>query len=162
MPEPIEPVATVTPAVPAEPAPADPAKDETDWKAEARKWESRAKENSTAATKLAEIEEAQKTEQQKLEDRATKAEKLAADNASDALRARVALEKGLTAAQEKRLVGATREELLADADQLLVDLGAPVLKVPVPDPSLGPKNEAPTASVESGSERYRAKHPAKQ
>ncbi len=157
MPEPIETVPVVAPVAPVDPAPADPAKDETDWKAEARKWEGRAKENSTAATKLAEIEEAQKTEQQKLEDRASKAEKLAADNASDALRARVALEKGLTAAQEKRLVGATREELLADADQLLVDLGAPVLKVPVPDPSLGPRNESTVASVQSGRELFENK-----
>ena len=142
MPEPVEPVTPepVVPAVPEPPAPAEPAKDTTDWKAEARKWEERAKENKTAATKLAEIEEAQKTEQQKLEERAAKAEKLAADNAADAIRARVALEKKLTPSQEKRLVGTTREELLADADVLLADLGAIPKPVPVPDPSIGPKD----------------------
>lgn len=41
----------------------------TDWKAEARKWEARAKENSTAAARLAEIEENAKTEDQKRADR---------------------------------------------------------------------------------------------
>lgn len=47
-----------------------------------------------------------------LEERATKAER-------QALRADVAQAKGLTPAQAKRLQGATREELEADADELL-------------------------------------------
>lgn len=46
----------------------------TDWKSEARKWEARAKENKNAAARLAELEEANKTEAQKIADRATKAE----------------------------------------------------------------------------------------
>lgn len=139
MPDPIAPVEPVAPVEPKPQEPVEPAKDETDWKAEARKWESRAKENAIAAGKLTALEEAQKTEAQRLEERASTAEKLAADNASDALRARVALEKGLTAAQEKRLVGSTREELLADADELLTDLGKPAPKNPAADPSQGPK-----------------------
>ena len=48
---------------------------ETDWKAEARKWEARAKANKEASDKLAELEEAQKTEQQKLVERAEAAER---------------------------------------------------------------------------------------
>jgi hypothetical protein len=67
---------TTTADVPAAPA------QETDWKAEARKWEARAKENSGAASKLAEIEESKKSEAQKLQEqlnqlqeRATKAER---------------------------------------------------------------------------------------
>jgi gas vesicle protein len=55
------------------PKPADPTQPEpekgTDWKAEARKWEDRAKENKTAAEKLAALEESQKTEDQKKADR---------------------------------------------------------------------------------------------
>lgn len=39
-------------------------------------------------------------------------------------RAEVALEKGLTLSQAKRLVGSTREELTADADVLIADIGA--------------------------------------
>lgn len=53
-----------------------------------------------------------------LEERATKAE-------AAALRADVAQAKGLTPAQAKRLHGATREELEADADELL-DMFKPV------------------------------------
>jgi hypothetical protein len=41
-----------------------------------------------------------------------------------ALRAEVANAKGLTPTQAKRLVGETREELEADADELLADIGA--------------------------------------
>ena len=69
--------------------------------------------------------EAQKTEAQKLADRATTAEKTAADNELRALKAEVGLEKGLTASQIKRLHGSTRDELVADADDLLKDLGRP-------------------------------------
>ncbi|HET6636163.1 MAG TPA: hypothetical protein VFH77_14185 [Streptomyces sp.] len=49
---------TPPPATP-EPAP------ETDWKAEARKWEKRAKENNTAVTELEQLKAAQMTEQEK-------------------------------------------------------------------------------------------------
>lgn len=55
------------------PQAAEPA-ETTDWKAEARKWEKRAKVNSDAAEKLAAIEEANKTELQKATERAEKAE----------------------------------------------------------------------------------------
>lgn len=41
------------------------AKPETDWKTEARKWESRAKENKEAADELAKLKEAEKTELEK-------------------------------------------------------------------------------------------------
>lgn len=66
---------TATPTTPEEPqgtaaegeAPKTeaPAQDPTDWRSEARKWEQRAKSNSDAAKRLAEIEEASKTEAQK-------------------------------------------------------------------------------------------------
>ena len=45
-----------------------PATDGPDWKAEARKWEQRAKENSSAAARLQELEDAQKSELQKMQD----------------------------------------------------------------------------------------------
>ena len=50
------------------------AKPETDWKAESRKWEARAKENKSAAEKLAELQEAEKTELEKALARAEEAE----------------------------------------------------------------------------------------
>ena len=142
---PVAPEPVVAPPAPAPATPVVPAQDPTDWKAESRKWEDRAKENKTAAAELAAIKDSQRTEAERQADALAAAQKLAADSVSDALRARVALEKGLTAAQEKRLVGSTKEELLADADQLLIDLGAippapPV--VPEPDPSIGARAPA--------------------
>ncbi len=67
--------------------------------------------------------EAQKTEQQKLNDRAAAAETKASQAERRALVAEVALEKGLTPSQAKRLDGNTRDELVADADDLLKDIG---------------------------------------
>lgn len=61
-------------------------KKETDWVAEARKWEERAKENkkiadqnAAAAKKLQDLEDAQKGDLQKAQERAEAAEKRAAD-----------------------------------------------------------------------------------
>jgi membrane-associated HD superfamily phosphohydrolase len=105
-------------------ATADPANELEKWKALARKNEQRAKENADAAKRLQEIEDAQKTETQKMLDRAEAAEKRATELELQALRADVALRKGLTATQAKRLVGTTLDELEADADELLADLKA--------------------------------------
>jgi hypothetical protein len=96
---------------------------------ESRKWERRAKENKTKldeleplAKKAREAEEARKTDLEKLTERAASAEKERDHHAVTATRLQVAIEKGLTASQAKRLVGSTREELEADADELLADL----------------------------------------
>ena len=100
---------------------------EKDWKAEAekikaeaRKWEARAKENSKAADRLAEIEEASKTADQRAADRLAAAEKRAAELEAKALRAEVAAEKGVPVAL---LNGATREDLEAAADALIAFRG---------------------------------------
>lgn len=97
---------------------------ETDWKAEARKWEDRAKSNYEAAQRLAEIEEAQKSEEQKRAEALDAAERRAAEAERQLMVLEIAAEKGLTPAQAKRLSGSTREELEADAAELL-DLLAP-------------------------------------
>jgi membrane protein involved in colicin uptake len=60
------------------------------WKAQARENEKRAKANADAATRLAALEESQKTEAQKLADAKAAAEKDAADARADALRWRIA------------------------------------------------------------------------
>jgi hypothetical protein len=95
------------------------------WKALARKHEAQAKANADAAKKLAELEEQDKTELQKLTDAKTLAEREAADARSMALRLEVAMDKapdGMSVAQvrklAKRLQGDTQEELEADADEL--------------------------------------------
>jgi hypothetical protein len=58
-----------------------------------------------------------------LEDRVAEIERQARESEERALRAEVANAKGLTPTQAKRLVGGTREELEADADELLADIG---------------------------------------
>lgn len=101
----------------------DPAAELDKWKSLARKNEQQAKANAAAAKKLAEIEEASKSEADKAAERLTAAEKRAADAEVQVLRLQVAGEKGLTPSQAKRLVGSTREELEADADELLATFG---------------------------------------
>jgi hypothetical protein len=77
------------------------------------------KEAETLRLRLQEFEDRDKTEAQKLAERADAAEARANELETRALRAEVAAEKGLTSAQAKRLVGATRDELEADAAELL-------------------------------------------
>jgi hypothetical protein len=89
------------------------------WKALSRKHEGQAKANADAAKKLADMEDADKSEVQKLTDKATESDKAAAAAQQELARLRVAMRKGLTEAQAKRLIGATEEELEADADELL-------------------------------------------
>jgi len=76
----------------------------------------------TKASKFDEAQEASKTELDKATERATKAEAEAAKIRIEADRSSIALAKGLTPNQAKRLVGSTREEMEADADELLTDL----------------------------------------
>ena len=99
---------------PAEPAPQPQHNDpvtggtpEPDWKAQARKWEERAKVNSAAAKKLAELEASQQTEQQKAEARAAAAE----------ARAAAAVESIAAARLEAALTG-----LVADPGAVVADL----------------------------------------
>jgi hypothetical protein len=91
---------------------------EVDWKAKAREWEKRAKANADAASKLAQLEESQKTEAQKLADRATQAEKERDEARLEALRVKVGAAKKLPPAVVDLLKGDTEEELTAHADQL--------------------------------------------
>jgi hypothetical protein len=86
------------------------------------------KEAETLRLKLKEFEDRDKTELQKLQEErdALKAERESLTMAQ--LRREVADEKGLTPAQAKRLVGSTREELEADADDIAASF--PVKTVP--------------------------------
>lgn len=108
-----------SPTEPTEPVTDPPAsKPETDWKAEARKHETRAKENAAKAKQFDELLESQKTESQKLTDRAAAAEKERDEARVDALRARVGASKGLPADIVDLLKGSTEDELMAHADRL--------------------------------------------
>ena len=92
---------------------------EVDWKAEARKWEARAKENKSKADKLDEIEEASKTALEKATERAQKAENQVKAYKQEAQRKQwleeVSSETGLPASV---LRGSTREEIEAHAQIL--------------------------------------------
>lgn len=86
---------------------------------EAAALRARLKEAEPLLAKARELEEAQKTAEQRATEALTAAERRAVEAEAKLMRAEVAAEKGLTAAQAKRLVGTTREELLADADEFL-------------------------------------------
>lgn len=106
----------------------DPGAEVEKWKSLARKHESQAKANSAAAKRLAELEDANKSELEKLSDQLKNAETASSSNAIAALRLDVALDKapdGMSPAKiralAKRLSGSTREELEADADELFAE-----------------------------------------
>lgn len=130
---------TTPPAPPTPPAPApapadlgDAGKKALDEERAARReaekqrkdLETRLKELEPLAAKAKQLEDSKKTETEKLGEKLTAAEKRAVEAEQKALRLEVASAKGLTQAQAKRLVGATKEELEADADELLSSFGA--------------------------------------
>lgn len=171
--------ATVTaPAEPApvpapEPKPADPApeperpKPEDDGRAKALAEERRrakAAEDRAKAleAKVKEFEDAKLSEQERaakdLADAKAAADEAKAEAARfqlDALKHRVAAEKGVPAAL---LTGTDEESLAASADAALSWRGTVTpepQKAPKPDPSVGPRGD----QVVSGADLYRAKHP---
>lgn len=130
---PAEPVTEPAATPPAPPAVETPPAQETDWKAEARKWEQRAKENKAAADQLAKIEEANKTEAQKLADRAEKAEQ----RAIAAERKAFAAEKGVPVSL---ITGSTEAEWEAAAAEALAWRGEQQQKIPPAPPATGQGN----------------------
>ena len=90
--------------------------EEVDWKAEARKWEQRAKDNKSAAEKLAQLEESQKSELQKAQERAEAAEKRATEFEHVALRTRIATEMGVI---PEVIQGSDEETMRASAQRVL-------------------------------------------
>lgn len=120
-----------------------------DWKAEARKWEQRAKENSTAAKRLAELEEAAKTEEQKraeeLEALRSKVAEYETREQINAWKAEVSKETGIPAAA---LAGTTLEEIQAHAETLK-PLITPSAQPPAAQavPTIGNQPDRPAQSV---------------
>ena len=111
---------------------------ETDWKAEARKWETRAKADHELANKWREYEETQKSEHEKLADELARAKAEASQASAELLRLRIAAEKGITGDATKLLKGSTQEELESEANLLLsliADQSKP--KAPKPDENQG-------------------------
>jgi len=124
---------------PAPPAQAEaPAVKETDWKAEARKWEERAKSNSSAAERLAEIEEASKSAEQKAAERLANAERAVADAEAKVIRRDIALEHKLTAEDAALLDTITDETTLRALAARLTPSDEPFgVRAPKPDRNQG-------------------------
>lgn len=74
--------------------------------------------------RLKAIEDKDKSEVERLNDENATLKKDLADATLSRDRFKVALDKGLTLTQAKRLVGDTEDDLSADADELIADLGA--------------------------------------
>lgn len=114
---------------------------ETDWKAEARKWENRAKASkadSEAAAKWRDYEAAQKPVQERLAEELAQTKAQAAEAAAKLLRYEIASAKGITGEATKLLKGTTQEELEAEADllnALIANQSKP--KTPLPDENQG-------------------------
>lgn len=90
---------------------------------EAANLRKRLRELEPLAAKAKELEDANKSDTEKLTERVTAAEKEAGTTRTELMRLRVGMRKGLTEKQAARLVGATVEELEADADELLESFG---------------------------------------
>lgn len=76
-------------------------------------------ERNELRDKVKEFEDAQKTETERLTEKTESLSTRLTATEKEAARLRVALRKGLTETQAKRLVGDTEEELEADADELV-------------------------------------------
>jgi hypothetical protein len=83
------------------------------------------------AAELDQLKDANKTETQRLSDQLTQFQKENDALKLTQLRAEVAAEKGIPAKIARRLTGTTREELEADADELLETLPKPETVVPL-------------------------------
>lgn len=113
--EPTEP-STEEPAEPQTPAPAETVEF---WKEKAREQEKRAKANASAAKRLTEIEEAQKTEAEKAADRLRQLEEERDEAVRNALRFKVASKHGISDEDVDLFLTGTDEETLTKQAQRL-------------------------------------------
>lgn len=113
---------------------------------EAANYRTKVRELEPLASKAKELEDAGRTELEKLTARAEQAERERTEAASRALRLEVAFHKGLTPAQAKRLVGGNRDELEADADEILRDFPVKTDGRPKGDVDQGARRAAPPAN----------------
>ncbi|CAB4152576.1 hypothetical protein UFOVP609_16 [uncultured Caudovirales phage] len=121
---------------------------ETDWKAEARKWETRAKADHEAANQWREFETNQKSEVEKMADELARFKAEASESSTKLLKFEVASQKGIPAEAMELLNGSTREELERAADKLL-SLIADQSKPNTPKPDLN-QGKPPVSGVSTG------------
>jgi hypothetical protein len=111
---------------------------------EAAKYRTEAKANADAAKRLAEIEEAQKSEAQRAAERLADAEERAAKAERDATRLRVIAETQLHPDQHEFVFGDTEDEMRARAEKLkAMAATAPTAPGPRPDMSQASGGDAP-------------------
>jgi len=96
------------------------------------------------------IDDANKSAEQRAADDLKAAQEAAAANAAKALRYEVAAEAGIPLALAARLTGSTREEIAADAEtfKTLIPAGATPPRTPAPDPGQGPRPIEPDPDAE--------------
>lgn len=130
-----------------------------DWQAEANKWqamarkhEKTAKANAEAARKYTEFEESQKTEQQRLADRAEAAERRALEAEVGRARLMAAAAYNIPPSLLDRIGGSSEDEINEAAEELAAELGAAVeaevqrrlAAMPAPEPAPEPEHEYPS------------------
>lgn len=108
---------------------------EIDWKAEARKWEARAKADHEAANQWREFETSQKSEVEKMADELARFKAEASESSTKLLKFEIASQKGIPTEALDLLNGSTRQELESSADKLL-SLIADQSKPNTPKPDL--------------------------
>lgn len=118
-------------------------------RAESAKYRTEAKANADAAKRLAEIEESQKTETQKLSDAKAAAESDAQQARADALRWRTAAKFGITDEDAETFLTGTDEETLTRQAERLAALSQPETTPPGPraDLSQGARGGAPNTGT---------------
>lgn len=125
---------------PAQEQPPTPAQPETDWKAEARKWEARAKENTSAREELDRLKQAQMTELEKAQQVAAKAQADVEAARVEALRYRIAAQFGINEHTDLILTGADEDTMTRQAE--LWASRTPSTS-PKPDPAQGARDSVP-------------------
>ena len=143
------------PAAP-EPTKPDAKSDDTDWKAEARKWEQRAKENKDAAAEAAtlraeldQIKQAQMSDLERAQAQAKEYEQAAAKAQAEALRWRIAAKHGISDEDaETFLTGADVASLTRQAERL-ASLATTAPTTPKPDRTQGGSGEPPALNSDA-------------
>jgi hypothetical protein len=124
---------------------------EIDWKAEARKWESRAKSaktDSEAAAKWREYEASLKPVQERLVEELAQAKVEASESALKLKRYEIATRKAIPADAIDLLTGQTEEELEASADKLLSLIANQSKTLSKPDVNQGKSGHGGTSTAD--------------
>lgn len=124
-------------------------KESTDWKSEARKWEQRAKANATAAEELTKLKEAEKTELQRLQERAEQAESRLAQSEVQNMHARLAAEFGIPV----EAIHGDDEDTARQSAQKVVEWASSTFQPKKRTPSRGLQSGASPSDRLSGKER---------